>query len=183
MRDRALCRVHRARFRDRVAGYIVGVGPRWVLMAVVGAGFRMDGFRAFRIRDLSRLDAPLDSRGFIATAHRLFRISPPKMPTAELTSLAALFRSIPARYGPIAVHTELARPHVCFIATVQRVSAREVWLRTITPDAVWEVPHTSYKLSDVTRITIADEYVLALLELNAARAAAVRRSGSHRGSA
>ena len=55
-RDLAFVRAVRSiRRSDRIGGYVVGTGERWLLMASVDSGFHLDAFIALRIGDIAKL--------------------------------------------------------------------------------------------------------------------------------
>lgn len=80
---------------DPVEGYVVDVGERWVLIAVLDASIFIDGFAAVPIADIARVEPRNGSREFVERALRLHDEWPPTSP-AEKISLDDL-----GSFGPV----------------------------------------------------------------------------------
>jgi hypothetical protein len=152
---------------DRRGGYVLQVGPGWLLMATPDDRVRPDGYSLLRVKDLASV-----SRG--KSQDRLFRRSlemhgdwPPQAPAAgvDLTSVGDLVRSLSSQFQLISVFTEEIRPTVCFIGAVIRVTDRSLYMVDVTTQGEWEATVTCRKLRDITRIDVGGGYERALAEV------------------
>jgi hypothetical protein len=161
MRQRQFVRFNR-RFEDSpVRGYILDVGPKFFLLALVSDRFWFDGFECFRIGDV---------RGFKPDPHALFAESAlqkrrerlPRKPRVSVRSIEELLVSAGRAFPLVAVHREGVDPDVCWIGRVLGVERAHVSLLGITPDATWETKPESFRLSEITRVNFGGDYESAL---------------------
>jgi hypothetical protein len=156
---------------DRREGYILQIGPTWLLMATPDDRVRPDGYSALRVRDVAAV-----TRG--KNHDRLFRRSmelhgdwPPQRPDGvlDLTDTGGLVRSLSALFPLVSLFTEEVRPTVCFIGSVTRVTDRAVYTIDVTTQGEWETTATRRKLREVTRVDVGGGYERALAEVAGAR--------------
>jgi hypothetical protein len=152
---------------DRREGYVLQIGPRWILMATPDDRVRPDGFSLLRIKDVATV-----TRG---KGHdRLFRRSlemhgdwPPQPPAGDVNLAGArdLVRSLSTQFPLVSVFTEQIRPAVCFIGSVTKVTDRAVYMVDVTTQGGWETTLTRRKLREITRIDVGGGYESALAEV------------------
>jgi hypothetical protein len=155
---------------DRREGYVLQIGPKWMLMATPDDRVRPDGYSLLRIKDVASV-----SRG--KTHDRLFRRYlemhgnwPPQLPPSavDLTGLPAAIGSLGAQFPLVSVFTEQTRPDECYIGTVTKVTDRAVHMLDITTQGEWETTLTRRKLSTITRVDVGGGYERALAEVGGA---------------
>ncbi|MEW4567716.1 hypothetical protein AB1L88_07595 [Tautonia sp. JC769] len=150
-------------------GYVLGIGPDLVLLAVVGHGIRLDGYQVYRLDDITRLEDPAPHAAFVESALKLRGLAHPSPPSVNLDSLPDLLRTATDAFSLLTIHTEDEDPEVCWIGQVVETHPDRVVLRHITPDASWDDLPDSYPLDEVTRIDFGGSYEEALwLVANAA---------------
>jgi hypothetical protein len=153
---------------DRVDGYVVAVGARWVLIAVLDPAIRLDGFAALRIADIRKVRRRSTGR-FVRKALRIRAEWPPTVPVSLARATGALddVRSVLTACGNasplVTVHIEHDDPDVCFIGALDKVGKRNLRLRDISPLAKWSRTATRFSLDRITRIEIGGAYEKMLL--------------------
>lgn len=161
MRNRQLVRFDR-RFDDSaVRGYVLDVGPRFFLLALVSDRIWFDGFECFRIGDV-RGFRPDPHAGFAESALRKRRDWLPQKPHVSVRSIEELLVSASRLFPLVTVHREAIDPDVCWIGRILGVERGRVSLLGITPDATWEEKPESFRLSEITRVNFGGDYETAL---------------------
>ncbi len=157
-------RIRRAHGLDRLEGYAVAVGERWLLLARVADGLWWHGWTAVRLKDVRSVRRP-DGAPFLERVLRLRAQWPPGAPDvgADLSSLRALLASLQGIAVPVAVVAERADPDVRRTGAVRRVGRRRVHLQEVTPTARWRRTTTTVELDGITRVDIGGAYDLALV--------------------
>ena len=160
MHERRLVRFARRYESGWVHGYVLDVGPKFVLLATLGE-VRPDGFGCFRISDIR--DLPSDPYAAFAeaalkkTAHRR-----PRKPKVSVASIEELLVSANKLFPLVTIHREKVNPEVCWIGRVVKVERGRVALMEIGPDAKWDEKPTVYKVNEITCVEFGGyyEYVL-----------------------
>lgn len=150
------------RFEDPVVrGYILDVGPRFFILALVNDRLWFDGYECFRIGDVrglrSDLYAPFAEAALRARGERLRR-----QPGVSVAGVRALLATANRAFPLITIHREVVDPTVCWIGRVVDVERGRVSLLQIRPDATWEETPTVYRLSEITRVSFGGDYEGAL---------------------
>lgn len=161
MRKRRFVRFDR-RFEDSpVRGYVLDVGPKFFLLALVSDRIWFDGFECFRVGDVRGFRPDPHSR-FAESALRKRRDRLPQKPRVSLVSIEELLVSAGRQFPLITVHREGVDPDVCWIGRLLGVERGHVSLREITPDANWEAKPESFRLKEITRVNFGGDYEAAL---------------------
>ena len=161
MRKRLLVRFDR-RFEDSsVRGYVLDVGPKFFLLALVSDRIWFDGFECFRVGDVRRLRPDPHAR-FAESALRKRRDRLPPKPRVSVRSIEELLVSASRLFPLVTVHREAVDPDVCWIGRILGVERSRVSLLEITPDATWEEKPKSFRLSEITRVNFGGDYESAL---------------------
>ena len=163
------------RFEDSVVrGYVLDVGPRFFLLALVSDGIWFDGFECFRIGDVRDLRS--DPYGRFAEAALKRRREPfPRTPRVRLSSVEELLLSAGRVFPLVTIHREQVDPRVCWIGRVVRIDDGRVFLLEIKPDATWDKKPTAYRLSEITRVNFGGDYEEALALVGGTRRQANQR--------
>lgn len=145
-----------------VRGYVLDVGSRFFLLAVLSDRIWFDGFECFRICDAKRVRKDPHA-SFAEAALRRRRERRPKKPRrVNLGSMRDLLLSADRGFPLVTIHRERIDPRICHIGRVVGTDRTYVSLREITPNATWEIEPTRYRLSEVTRVGFGADYEGAL---------------------
>jgi hypothetical protein len=162
LRDKLLVKFTRP-FDDRaVNGYVLDIGPRFFLMAMVGDRIRFDGYSCIRLSDVRELQAPHDYAAFAEAALRKRGERMPKKPRVSVASLEELLLSAGRAFALVTIHREQVNPDVRKIGRVVGVAKGRVKLLQIGPDAVWDDERKVCRLSEITRVDFGGDYENAL---------------------
>ncbi len=161
MRVRTFVR-YRRRFEDGcVRGYVLDVGPKFVMLAEVGAEVRFDGFICCRIVDVKDLMRD-PYAAFAIAALKKFKQRTPKKPAVSVARLEELLITANRAFPLVTIHRQLIKPDVCWMGRVMEVKRGELALLEIGPDAKWDREPSLHKLSDITTVEFGGEYERAL---------------------
>jgi hypothetical protein len=139
-------------------GFVVGVSVELLLLHSFSDRLDLDGYTAFRIRDISELRRDFPRKGFYLKALELKRIRP--VPTAgiDIGSVQGLLKSIERKYPLVVIYRERTAPGECEIGRIRLTSRSTYALRWISPTATWEDSDLTYKYADITRVDFDGEY-------------------------
>lgn len=160
-RARALVRFGTRFETSFVTGYVLDVGPKLVLVSVVGHGMWFDGFQCFRIADLRDL-APEPQAKFVRAALRARGERSPRKPRVRVGGIAELLLSAARAFPLVTIHRERISHGACWIGRVLGIERGRVALREINPDATWDRGPTHYGVSEITRVDFGGDYEDAL---------------------
>lgn len=162
-KDGSLVRLYRDDIESAgVVGYVLGVGPEFFLLALVGEDIRYNGFEALRIRDVTEVEVPHPHRAFLEKALELKGEPKPAAPDIDLSDTTALIESAGKVFPIITISREFADPDVCQVGMPVQVQAGSVSLMEIGPDAVWYDDVEWYPLNEITRLDFGGGYEEAL---------------------
>ena len=160
--DEVLVQFTRPFEEGSVVGYVLTVGPRFFLIALVEDHVRFNGFQCFRLQDVRGLQVPARYAAFIEAALKLRAERRPRTPAVVVDSLQNLLRTASRAFPLVTIHRETVAPDICHIGRVVTVSESEVSLLEIGPDAEWDVEPTNYRLKEITRVDFGGGYEDAL---------------------
>jgi hypothetical protein len=158
--EKLLIRFSRPFERGSVNGYVLDVGPTFILMAVFGDGFTLDGFLCCRISDIRSLKYASDN---IASMYQTVFCKrgqeiPPR-PPVDLATVESILQTANQAFPLVAIHREKIKPGVCHIGCVTEIRENKFWMREIDTDSSWgEDELFRYKLSDVTLVEFDSDY-------------------------
>lgn len=162
LRNRLLVRFTRPFEPGTVNGYVLEIGPRFFLLALVSDGLRLNGYQCFRLSDVRQLCVPDKYAAFHEAALRKRGQRFPKKPSVSVSSLAELLLTAARAFPLVTIHQEKVDPSVCWIGRVTDVRDGRVTLREIGPDARWDAHLETYRLSGITRVDFGGDYEDAL---------------------
>jgi len=145
-----------------INGYVLAVGPRWLLLALVSGDIRFNGFQCFRLRDVRELQIPHPHARFVQAALKKRGERVPKKPRVAVASIGELLQSANRSFPLVTIWREEVDPDGCWIGRVRDVDRRRVALLEINPDARWHDEPTDYRLSEITRVDFGGDYEDAL---------------------
>lgn len=143
-------------------GYVLDIGPRWFLLALVGDGIRFNGFQCFRLSDVRKLQVPHPNAAFVEAALKKRGERFPKKPRVSVASIEELLLSVNRTFPLVTIHREKAYPDVCEIGRITQVADGRVSILEIKPDASWESKSYQYRVRDITRVDFGGDYEDAL---------------------
>lgn len=158
-----LVRVRRSiRKADRVEGFIVGVGERWVLFHVFDPDMFLDGYAALRLKDIQRVEMRGGPDSFPVRALRHFGESPVTPEKVSLDTIQGVLNTFGDLRPLVTILVEQLDPDVAFIGQPVKVSSRTLHLLEISTSATWHTKPTKWSLKQVTRIEVGGRYPQAL---------------------
>lgn len=158
MGERRMMRFHR-RFEDGwVRGYVVGIGPAFVMLAEVSDHIRFNGFGCYRLADIKNLQ-PAPYPAFVEAALEKLGEAQPETPAVALNSVGDILATAGRLFPVVTVHLDKRLSH---IGAVVSVDGGVVWMQDIGPDATWDARPAARPLDEVTRIDFGGAYETAL---------------------
>src|SRR5438876_3193376 len=126
-RARRLIRFSR-RFEDPiVCGYVLDVGPRFFLLALVSDRIWFDGFECFRTSDVRDVRPDPYAR-FAEAVLKRRRERFPRRPPVSLATIETLLLSASRVFPLVTIHREGVDPDVCWIGRVVGIERGRVSL-------------------------------------------------------
>ena len=162
LRENVLIKFSRPFEPGSFTGYVIDIGPRFLLAAVVSDEIRFNGFSCIRLSDVHKLQAPAKYASFIERALQKRRERRPKKPSVSIGSLHDLLLTASRAFPLITIHREKIDAGACHIGRVVDLKNGMVYLHEIAPDAVWEDNPDTYRLSEITRVDFGGDYEDAL---------------------
>lgn len=161
MRDRRLVRFNR-RFEEHVVhGYVLDVGQKFFLLALVSDRLWFDGFECFRIADIRKL-RPDPYERFTEQALKKRGEKMSKKPRISLKNIQELLRTAGRAFPLVTIHREEIDPDVCWVGRILQVTHNTLRIREIGPDAVWDSNSEEYHSKDITQVNFGGDYEDAL---------------------
>jgi len=146
----------------RIEGYVLDVGPKFFLMAIVDERISFNGFQCMRFSDVTRLEVPASNSDFIVAALMKRGESIESKPQIDLTSAATILDSASRIVPLVTIHTQKSQPDRCWIGRTLGATGTHEALLEIGPDAVWETIPTMKAFKPITRIDFLGGYEEAL---------------------
>jgi hypothetical protein len=161
MRARRLVRFSRRFEKWAARGYVLDVGPKFFLRAIVSDRLWFDGFECFRVGDVRNVrEDPYAAFAEAALRRRRERL--PRKPRLSVRRPDELLVSAGRAFPLVTIHREEVDPKVCWIGRVMHVKGGRVSLLEIDPAAEWRQQPNDYRLSEITRVNFGGDYENAL---------------------
>lgn len=154
----SLVRIERSpRHADRLYGFVVGIGNKWVLVAKTMDGGYFDGYAAIRLRDVRRVTR---DRSFASAFARTQPEWPPTPPPGgiDLDSTKGMLRTLGATAPLLGIEKERERS-ATWIGTFVGLSHGAVGLHEVHPDASWYEQPLWYERRAVTMASVGTHYL------------------------
>jgi hypothetical protein len=150
----------RSESMDRVEGFVVGLGKKWVLLARTADGGYPDGLTAIRVRDVSSIEK---DRSFATEfANTQSQPSPAELTSIDLDRTDQVIETMSALAGMVAVERERIRTGSMWIGEYQGKRGKWFGLLEVRPNASWHRKPFAYRLRDVTTVSVQSRYLRAL---------------------
>lgn len=161
--NNTLVRVKRRGRLDHLDGYILDVGTRYALVALLANELVLDGFSVVRtdgIVDVKRRP----TAAFVERVLRARNQWPPSCPVPiDLDSVVGALSSL-TDAPIIEVRTDITHPHVFYVGEIVKVGKRNLHLHDVHPDGRWAPEITTFPLRDITRVDVGTLYAYAFVQ-------------------
>jgi hypothetical protein len=148
---------------DEIVGYVVAVGPHWLLLSVSDGAFP-NGWVAVRSKDVE-LAEPADEAPFMRRGLEWQHNWPPAAPTSEVDlsgGIRALLGSVATAFPMATLYREHQNGASCLVGRPGLLSSNEVEWQEMSPDAIWANHVTVCRSSTITRLDFGGQYETAL---------------------
>lgn len=162
LRNKLLVKFTRPFETGSVTGYVLDVGPRFFIIALVDENIRLNGFQCFRLSDVRGLQVPPKYGAFYLAALRKRGQRRPEKPAVDVSSLETLLLSAGRAFPLVTIHRESVDPDVCHIGRVMGIHKGWLSLFEIDPGAVWDEEPSRHRLREITRVDFGGGYEEAL---------------------
>jgi hypothetical protein len=169
--EERIVRVERKlKFADRLSGFVVLVGEKWVVIAQTWDGGFFDGYVAFRLSDVKRINK---DKTFETTFAKTQPEWPPSYPDElDLDGTAELLQGLSRNGALIGVEKDKERSAI-WIGKLDEVISGVVYLHEVRPDATWHPAPLGYKLKAITTVEVGTHYLTGLAAMAGAGPAPV----------
>jgi hypothetical protein len=161
-RKKLLIRFASALDRGTVNGYVLDIGPKFFLIALVLDGLRPNGYQCYRLADIRKLQVPDKFARFHEAVLRKRGIRFPKKPRVDVSGVEKLLRTANKAFPLITIQRERVDAGACRIGRVVNLGRGRVTFLEIGPDASWDDELETYRLSEITRVDFGGDYENAL---------------------
>lgn len=163
--DWALVRLHRSiRRSDDIEGFVVGVGDKWVLLALLDDLLILNGYVAVRLDDVEKVRRRGGPDSMVGRALASRGQWPPVRADVRLDGKTTeLLQSAAEQWPVVTLHLEHEDPTDCFVGRPVDYTTRSVDWLDISPEAEWCDNVVKHPLSQVTRVDFGGLYEEALV--------------------
>lgn len=165
--EQHMIRVERApKFADRLDGFVVAIGDEWVLMAQSSDGGFFNGYVAFRLSDVKRINR---DKTFETSFAKTQPEWPPVRPfEVDLNSTSGVLEGLGHDGALIGIQKDNERSGL-WIGKLDEVRKRVVYLHEVRPDATWHPAPLGYTLKAITTVEVATHYLRGLAAMAGTR--------------
>lgn len=146
-------------------GFLVAASEAWLVIHRVSDRLDLDGYRAFRTRDVTALSGTARRLEVVRRAVELKSLAPGDPGPLDLTDTRGLLDSAQERHGALVIERERRDPQAFSIGRVRLASEQTFTLRPLSPDAEWEPEDRVFRYEDVTSVGFGGEYETTLERL------------------
>jgi hypothetical protein len=146
---------------------VLEVGPQWVLGMRVEDGGYLDGYVAFRLKDVTSVKK---DKTFAATTARILPGWPPRPPVypMDLASAATVLDGFGNNAAIVGIETQ-GRRRGLWVGQIDAIDRKRVWLRELDIKGDWLDQMLGYKLRDITSVSENGRYLRAIAMVASAR--------------
>jgi hypothetical protein len=142
-------------------GYVLDVGAKFFLFAVLNDGLQFEQYTCLRTTDVRSLESPAKREPFYKATRRLRKDKITAKIKVNLTSPATILRTL--HPSVVTVHREMISPGTCTIGRITNDNNVNFEMLEIDPDAKWDSEPSYYRLNQITRVDLPGPYEKALL--------------------
>lgn len=147
---------------DRLEGFVVGVGKKWVALQCLSDRVEFDGWQLLRVKDIQAVSVDPDPNCFEVKALKARSLWPPTAPELNLDDVVDVLSAVTAVAPMISVFDEFDRSDVCWIGAVRALDESKLRLLQVNTRGGWARKPRSFDPADVTRIDFGGGYEEAL---------------------
>lgn len=147
---------------DRVEGFVVAIGERWVALQRLSDRIVFDGWAMLRLKDIQAVSIEPDPDSFEVRALRVREQWPPTAPRVDLDRTESLIATAASVAPMVTVFDDFSRPDACWIGSVVSVDERMLRLLEVSTRGGWERKPRTFSPADITRVDIGGGYEEAL---------------------
>ncbi len=146
---------------DRVHGFVVDLGLRWLVLARLSPDLDLDGYTAVRWKHVKR--ARLLERDHVAVrALDQRRTAPAAVPGLDPTTTGLLLRSAATTFDSVTIHPEAHDPSICWIGPIVGFETKSIRLLPIDGDGHGAPAPIRLPFDLITRIDVGSRYQTGL---------------------
>lgn len=148
---------------DQLAGYVVGLGSRWVLFSVFSGG-AANGWVAVRVSDIVAVSLAPGSE-FLRLGleyRRAWPAASPRAPLALSQDARALITSASSTFPLVTLYAEGEDPHSCSIGRPLNWADDRLLFHEMNASADWEEEPSEWQFSVISRVDVGGRYETAL---------------------
>jgi hypothetical protein len=147
---------------DRLEGFVVGIGPKWVALQRLSDRIAFDGWHLIRVKDIQAVSIDPNADCFEIKALKARLLWPPSAPELTLDDVVSAVGSASAAAVIVSVFDEFDRPDVCWIGDVTFLDDSKLHLLEVDTRAGWARKPRAFDPADVTRVDFGGGYEEAL---------------------
>jgi hypothetical protein len=151
---------------DDIDGYVLQVGPDWVLLAALSQTVYLDGWEVVRISDINEVEfRSEESRRYIDRAVGELAAdgrAPGELSVTSLGRSRATLRSMVKAAPLLTFHCEARYPGEMYVGSVLSTGKKKLRVQFIDPSGEWDDYVRGFRLADVTRVSVGGRYNDAL---------------------
>ncbi|MDR2256479.1 MAG: hypothetical protein LBE25_10830 [Arthrobacter sp.] len=144
-------------------GVVLDVGKRWFLLAVIRDGAYPDGFQLRRTKDVRKVRVMTQFLPALVEDER-WPLSWPG-PALDLRDSRAFLPQLDGVATVVSIREFVRRPNSFWVGQLLGGGHKRFWLRTLSPECVWDDTHIRPKFDDLTQVDLFDDYSNALLRV------------------
>lgn len=158
--EQHIIRVDRTpKFAHQLDGFVVAVGDEGALMAQSSDGGFFNGYVAFRVNDVKKIER-------VKTFETAFAKTQPEWPPVrpigvDLNSTSGVLAGLGHDGALIGIQKDNERSAI-WIGKLDEVRKRFVYLHEVRPDATWHPAPLGYKSKAITTVKVATHYLRGL---------------------
>jgi hypothetical protein len=142
-------------------GYVIEIGAKFFLLAVLDDGLAFKQYSCLRIADIRNLEVPAKRESFYKAVRKIRKDKLPPKIKVDLTNAASILRTL--HPSVVTVHRERIGPGTCIIGRITNDNNVDFEILKIDPDAKWDSKPSYYRLNQITQIDLPGPYEKALL--------------------
>lgn len=147
---------------DRLDGFVVGIGKKWVVIQRVMLRCDFDGWQLFRLKDVQAVSMDPDPECFEVRALKTRTLWPPSAPELSLDDAVGVIETVSSSSTMVSVYDEFDNPDVLWVGAVASVDESRLRLLEVDHSGEWGRKPRSFDPADVTRLDFGGRYEEAL---------------------
>jgi hypothetical protein len=142
-------------------GYVLAVGAKEFLIAIVDDAMRLNGFECHQISNIKTIK-PDPYAAFVEAALRARTLKPPRKAPIAGDSIRTWLPNANTAFPLVTIHVERIKSDVCYIGRIVSMADDVLQLQKIEPGAKWYRTTERFRWKDITRIGFGQAYESAL---------------------